>query len=105
MRNERNETTGTYGRTKSNNWDVCKPCTTDVQDLPDLPLFQGRNEVYGIRDQGPKIGWDPGSQPPGSGSVGFSLDKDQGFITQEIHDVHLDRFFCKAFGNIMVHFT
>ena len=37
---------------------------------------QGRNEVYGIRDQGPKKGWDPGSQPldlgsqpPGSGSA------------------------------------
>ena len=24
---------------------------------------QGRNEVYGIRDQRPKKGWDQGSQP------------------------------------------
>ena len=40
--------------------------------------MQGRNEVYGIRDQGPKKGWDPGSQsqdlgsqPPGTGSAVF----------------------------------
>ena len=26
-------------------------------------LIQGRNEVYGIRDQRPKKGWDQGSQP------------------------------------------
>ena len=25
--------------------------------------YQGRNEVYGIRDQRPKKGWDQGSQP------------------------------------------
>ena len=25
--------------------------------------MQGRNEVYGIRDQRPKKGWDQGSQP------------------------------------------
>ena len=25
--------------------------------------LQGRNEVYGIRDQRPKKGWDQGSQP------------------------------------------
>ena len=26
-------------------------------------VWQGRNEVYGIRDQRPKKGWDQGSQP------------------------------------------
>ena len=43
-------------------------------------LEQGRNEIYGIRDQGPKKGWDPGSQardlgsqPPGSGSAVFFI--------------------------------
>ena len=42
---------------------------------------EGRNEVYGIRDQKPKKGWDPGSQPrdlgsqpPGSGSAVFFMD-------------------------------
>ena len=41
---------------------------------------QGRNDVFGIRDQGPKKGWDPGSQPrdlgsqsPGSGSTVFFI--------------------------------
>ena len=29
---------------------------------------QGRNEVHGIGDQGPKKGWDPGSQPQDLGS-------------------------------------
>ena len=44
------------------------------------PIFQGRNEVYGVRDQGPKKGWDPGSQlrdlgsrTPGSGSAVFFI--------------------------------
>ena len=33
--------------------------------IPDqsIRLKQGRNEVYGIRDQRPKKGWDQGSQP------------------------------------------
>ena len=31
--------------------------------LPISAPFQGRNEVYGIRDQRPKKGWDQGSQP------------------------------------------
>ena len=30
---------------------------------------QGRNKVYGIRDQRKKMGWDQGSQAVGSGSV------------------------------------
>ena len=34
---------------------------------------QGRNEVYEIRDQGPKKGWDLGSQPPGLGSAVFFI--------------------------------
>ena len=48
--------------------------------LNSLPWIQGRNEVYGIRDQRPKTGWDPGSQwrdlgsqPPGSGSAVFFI--------------------------------
>ena len=63
--------------------------------------LQGRNEVYGIRDQRPKKGWDPGSQPqdlgslpPGSGSAVFSLDQGSGakfWITKGIHDTHLNR--------------
>ena len=31
--------------------------------IKDYTKVQGRNEVYGIRDQRPKKGWDQGSQP------------------------------------------
>ena len=53
-------------------------------------IKQGRNEVYGIWDQEPKKGWDPGSQPrglgsqpPGSGSVVFLLDQGSGVLDQQ----------------------
>ena len=67
--------------------------------------FQGRNEIYGIRDQSPKIGWDPGLQPRDLGSQPRDRDqqvfhwiKDDAFwITQEIYDAHLNRFSVKLF--------
>ena len=31
--------------------------------MPQASYYRGRNEVYGIRDQRPKKGWDQGSQP------------------------------------------
>ena len=50
-------------------------------------MYQGRNEVYGIRDQRPKKGWDPGSQPQDLGSQPrdrdqrcFSLDQGSGVL-------------------------
>ena len=51
-----------------------------VEEIPALELneYQSHNEVYGVRHQGPKKGWDPGSQPrdlgsqpPGLGSAVF----------------------------------
>ena len=55
-----------------------------------LYIDQGRNEVYEIRDQGPKKGLDPGSQPrvlgsqpPGSGSAVFSLDRGSAVLDQQ----------------------
>ena len=41
------------------------------------PEYQGRNEVYAIRDQRPKMGWDLGSQALGSGSAVFQGIRDQ----------------------------
>ena len=47
------------------------------EDYDFLRLKQGLNELYGIRDQRPKKGWDPGSQPrdPGSqpGDLGLAV--------------------------------
>ena len=50
-------------------------------------IDQGRNEVYGIRDQGPKKGLDPGSgiTTPGIGISGvFHWIKDQTFCINKI---------------------
>ena len=48
-------------------------------------IEQGRNEVYGIRDQRPKLGWDPGSQPRDRDQRCFHGIKDQAFkITMNI---------------------
>ena len=41
---------------------------------------QGRNEVYGIRDQRPEKGWDPGSQPRDRDERCFSLDQGSGVL-------------------------
>ena len=53
-------------------------------------LKQGRNEVYGIRDQGTKKGWDPGSQLRDLGSQPrdrdqqcFLLDQGSGVLDQQ----------------------
>ena len=52
--------------------------------LKTCSIFQGRNKVYGIRDQQQKMGWDQGSQRRylGSQAVGSGSalpQRDQGF--------------------------
>ena len=56
--------------------------------------YQGPNEVYGIRDQRPKKGWDPGSQPRDRDQRCFYWIKDQAFwTTKGIHNALLNRVF------------
>ena len=54
-----------------------------------VSVLQGRNEVYGIRDQRQKMGWDHGSQAldlgsqaVGSGSVVLRGDQGSSFPTE-----------------------
>ena len=42
-------------------WELCRWVIEYSDDRSFIS--QGRNEVYGIRDQRPKKGWDQGSQP------------------------------------------